>query len=313
MKDHELFIKSCREALYYYTENKEIRKYAKEATPYQVVHLVMTERLTNEKENIIKENIFFDEFMKVISEDKMADLHDMVKKLGIKPKLVGDKYVYDIDFNKYPGLEKYFDNHNRATFTTGANQTTISYVMSPEGNRELERLGYTSGSIPNASDVFNKHPQLKDMVLDKTTNKTLIDPNSEKYSTLQKLAAQIGAMGIAAQLTIGFGALAVAALLIFAAYKTYKRFFSKAAKACKKYSSTEKSLCMEKFKLSALKIQERDLNNGFIKACKKSKDPKKCEMAIKNKLYKLKKKAIKIQANIDLFQAKIYSKNRGNL
>jgi len=79
----------------------------------------------------------------------------------------------------------------------------------------------------------------------------------------------------------------IAALVTTVAYKTYKRFLSKAAKACNKYSGTEKTGCMNKFKRDATKRRIQDLTKGK-QACKHTKAPSKCISKIDKKIGKLK-------------------------
>ncbi len=88
------------------------------------------------------------------------------------------------------------------------------------------------------------------------------------------------------------GATVVAAGLLYGGYKTYKRFFSKAAKACSNYSGAEKTACMEKYKVTAIKAQIADLRKA-MSACKNSSNPQKCQSTIQAKISKLQAKAAK--------------------
>lgn len=85
------------------------------------------------------------------------------------------------------------------------------------------------------------------------------------------------------------GGLMMAGILGYAAHKTYKNFFSKAAKACQGKTGTEKSQCMVNYRKSAIKLQIKDLM-ASSSACSKSKDPAKCKTKIKQKIDKLKLK-----------------------
>lgn len=111
-------------------------------------------------------------------------------------------------------------------------------------------------------------------------------------------AAQGGVMsGIkAAALTPGglaIGGAALAALLTYAGYKTYQRFFSKAARQCRGLSGQQKTACMNKAKVAAINQQIAELQKGAA-ACKKSKNPTKCMAGVKKKIDKLKRKAAKV-------------------
>ena len=85
------------------------------------------------------------------------------------------------------------------------------------------------------------------------------------------------------------GAAAIAAVVLVIAYKAYKRFYSKAAKACAGKKGDIKTSCMNKFKREALKSQMITLQKGTA-ACRKTKDPNKCKNRIQTKLRSIKVK-----------------------
>jgi len=96
-------------------------------------------------------------------------------------------------------------------------------------------------------------------------------------------------VGLKQGIVAGVGASAIAALIIFASIKAYKRFLSKAAKACKGKSGDEKTLCMKNYKKRALSQQIIDLKKGK-RVCSKTKNPKKCILGIDKKAKKLQTK-----------------------
>lgn len=114
---------------------------------------------------------------------------------------------------------------------------------------------------------------------------------------LEDVGAKAGAKGQAGALDdpgirgarVVLGPLALSSLLIYGSYKTYKRYFSKAAKACAGKSGKERSMCIKTFQVQALKAQISDLSKAKV-ACNKSKNPEKCANAINNKIAKLQKK-----------------------
>ncbi len=69
----------------------------------------------------------------------------------------------------------------------------------------------------------------------------------------------------------------------------YKRFYSKAAKACNNKGGALKTSCMNKYKRDAMKKQVSDLAKGST-ACSKTKDPAKCKQKIQTKIRRLKSK-----------------------
>jgi len=108
------------------------------------------------------------------------------------------------------------------------------------------------------------------------------------------VGAKLGISATAAGGVIALGGLAAAAILTYASIKTYKRFLSQAAKACKGKSGKEKTACMKAYRVKGLKAQITDLSRGLT-GCAKTKDPAKCSKSVTNKLTSLKKKLAKIQ------------------
>jgi len=84
----------------------------------------------------------------------------------------------------------------------------------------------------------------------------------------------------------GVGAGAIAALLLYASAKTYKRFLSKAARACGGQSGSAKSQCMAEFKAKAKAAQAADLSKA-VAACGKAKNPEACKAAVQRKVASL--------------------------
>ncbi len=88
---------------------------------------------------------------------------------------------------------------------------------------------------------------------------------------------------------VSIAASVIIAAAAFAATKIYKKYLSKAAKACAAKKGEAKKVCMNKFKLDAMK--QRITNLGKAKTqCKKSKNPGKCVQGLDKKIIKLKSK-----------------------
>lgn len=102
------------------------------------------------------------------------------------------------------------------------------------------------------------------------------------YSAGEDVGLKMGATG-------GVAAAGVAALVITLAFKTYKRFLSKAARACKQFAFDAKTSCMNKYKRDALKAQVGELTKGKAK-CSKSNNPTKCAEKINKKIHNVKAK-----------------------
>jgi hypothetical protein len=85
-------------------------------------------------------------------------------------------------------------------------------------------------------------------------------------------------------------ALAIAAATA-ASYAAYKRFFSKAAKACK--DAPDRKACLQKYKKQAAMAKAQALQAGMAK-CASTKDPEKCKASIAKKVAKAKAEAAAI-------------------
>jgi len=84
---------------------------------------------------------------------------------------------------------------------------------------------------------------------------------------------------------IGIGI--VVGLISLLSYKVYKKYISKAARACKQFKGDQKNTCMEKHRGEAKKARIMALEKSKS-LCAKSKDPKLCVAKIKHKIRKLK-------------------------
>jgi len=93
-------------------------------------------------------------------------------------------------------------------------------------------------------------------------------------------------MSLKSKEAIAAGAMAL--LIIAIGVLVYRKFMSKASKACKNYKGDEKNECLKKYREKAkqLKIQTLVKNR---KACSKTKNPQKCVEKINKKIRGLKK------------------------
>jgi len=104
----------------------------------------------------------------------------------------------------------------------------------------------------------------------------------------EKVAGAVGKVGEFAQQHGGvLAAAAAAAAAIAAGVMAYRRFFSKAAQACK--GAADRSSCLQQYKVKAKQAQISAINAGKAK-CAKTKDPAKCKAKIDAKIAGLKSK-----------------------
>jgi hypothetical protein len=146
-----------------------------------------------------------------------------------------------------------------------------------------EVAAYTIPGITNArgSNLTGKYVANIDIdrVVDFINNRT--------NDMFHKGSASGWQYGHAKGLSRGLAGAAAAALIITVAYKMYKRFLSKAAKACKGKSGATKTSCMNKYKKQATQQRINALQKGMT-ACGKTKDPGKCKITITKKIRNLK-------------------------
>jgi hypothetical protein len=93
------------------------------------------------------------------------------------------------------------------------------------------------------------------------------------------------------KLTLGAGALAVAALAGYAAYKIYQNYFSKVARHCS--GSPDKVACVKKARVAALKAQATTLKSSIV-ACGKTSNPDKCRASVNKKISGVEEKISKL-------------------
>ncbi len=124
--------------------------------------------------------------------------------------------------------------------------------------------------------------------------KGLMAAHTAKQQAIKAANSASEAAGKAAQFVKSnakpIGGAVLAAALLYGGYKTFKRFFSKAAKACSNKSGAEKTACMVAFKKNAVKAQIADLRRS-LSGCKNTSNPQKCQSTIQAKISKLQAKA----------------------
>jgi len=188
---------------------------------------------------------------------------------------------------------------NRVAAAVGPNKATLALQLK-KANQKIASLEKQQGSITANLKRAGKLAVGKGKVAS-------IAASGKVVAALQAIGAKTGAAGVAAKLgvpatsvgivgggAVVLGGLAAAAILTYAAVKTYKRFLSQAAKACKGKSGADKTACMKAYRIKGLQAQITDLNKALA-GCAKTKDPGKCSKAVGNKLTSLKKKLAKIQ------------------
>lgn len=87
----------------------------------------------------------------------------------------------------------------------------------------------------------------------------------------------------------GVAASALGALALYASVKAFKRYMTKAGKACAGQKGAAKKDCYKNFKIKAVQAQIADLNKALA-GCAKAKKPDKCKAPIAKKIASLQRK-----------------------
>jgi hypothetical protein len=247
-----------------------------EASDYEIMSLLVTGVLPEEKQNIAAEAYLFS-FMK----EQTLKSHDLVvKAMGTD---AFNSFLHEVDsvfpamMTTKPMLKFYQEQGNAIAIIEqsptmaglkGVVKTAKDYY-SPGGGGEA-----VGGAVKTAKDYWMKAGG--DAV---SAGRAAIEKGLPQFKSWATSPAGQGVAGAA-----------LGALVIYGAMKAYRRFFSAAAKACAGQSGEAKTACMGKAKKSAYAKKAAFLQAG-MGACAKSKNPEKCKAAIGRKVSSLQAKA----------------------
>ena len=282
-EDSVLFLLSARATLKEMIELSNVEEkdnlkefIVKEATDYQVMSLLVTGELPEEASNPVAEGLVYSRL-----KDQLIRNYSDISEL-IEPSLINN-IIFEVD-----------------SLPVGESTTSIF----SENEKKEEKLGYlseapfmTKSKSTDAYNTLKSDPSKKSVGFmtkshsaDAYKNQTGLEKDASGWWQTAINKGK-GVMSTVAQWTKdhpdaskGIGAGILAAIATYAAYKIYKRFLSKAARACK--GDADKSACMAKFKDQAKQAQIKELKKG-VSACSKSSDPGKCKTVINNKIAKL--------------------------
>ena len=332
--DSVLFLSSAREVIKEGIESSSIKDkdilanyMVNEASDYEVMSVLLREEFPKEKYDMVGEIELFSELQSIIVNNKSLLESALTKKIVQTFTELGPVSPWGLSTAK-PIMEHIIATGSLQTLleagdTIDLSNERIFKELSKIGPAiNLLRLKATKNAAKAAGDASSKiskallakNKEIANQIKSLTRRKSFLEKakglatqgSGAATSALNVIATKSGAAGVAAKIGVGqtaagagvaIGGLALAALLAFGAYKTYQRFFSQAAKACKDKSGAVKSQCMNAFKAKAIQAQMADLRKS-MSACSKSKDPKKCSASVGGKLKKLniKLQKIKLQA-----------------
>jgi hypothetical protein len=297
-----------------------------EATDYQIMNLILKGKLPDEKYNLTAEQLLHIEFKdqviksanfvsELFGEDLLENLLFEVGPLYPKYSSAAPIVEFLLSSNskvlteesvvsKLGGAaEKVGHIRNKlSSFFKGATASKVdAYIarklsaVKGDTSKAMDAIKgeYEKGKLQSSLTRLNKGRGSQHRAPEGAWDKIRIwaqhkslDARSAVNNAIQR-AQQYSAQNPNAKFIAGA---ALAALAIFGAYKTYKRFFSKSAKACK--GSADRKACIKKFKVDAIKAQISDLQAASAR-CSVTKDPAKCKATIGNKVQKLQMKAQK--------------------
>ncbi len=254
-----------------------------EASDYEIMSLLVTGKLPNEKYNIAAEGYLFS-FLK----EQVLMCHDVVVEA------VGNEtfnsFMQEVDqvfpaMNTTKPLVEFYQEQVRAINEQSPTMaglkglgTTAKKFYEPGGGGEVV------GKTLRTAGKYWKEKAKAGEEMASGAIKGGREAAEQGWSQFSAWATKAGGTGQA------IGGAALGALVIYGAVKAYKRFFSAAAKACAGQSGEAKTMCMAKAKKAAYAKKAAFLQAG-MGACAKSKNPEKCKAAIGRKVASLQAKA----------------------
>jgi len=324
--DSVLFLLSARTALANVVEESNLKEKDElvnflfnEASDYEIMHLLVTNEMPDEKFNEVAEQYLFS----ILKEQMLRNSNVITEAIG---EDIFNNVLYEVD-SVFPDLStttpvlEFYGHQYRDVATavflseldwdTGVKKVKNfitrartgnfkSYAQSkykgtggphpsPTAHISKKNLGPGGYNAPKPTAHISKknlgpgpHAKAKTPPLDQL--KKMANQGLDRLANFAKTPAGQGV-----------GGAALAALLIYAAVKIYKRFFSQAAKSCAKLPSKAKTACMKKYRKQAILKQAAALSAG-ASACSSTKSPEKCKAAVRRKVERLKAKAQKIAA-----------------
>jgi len=267
---------------------------------YTAVHnLTEFEKIDNLFDNI--ENLNEAGFLSKIKKTFDKGIEAFHSKLEMFPDSELKKYAespqaeqYDQGFQRE--LKQGKDNYNNLSPEAKKGYLILKNAYKQFKQYRQKDIKKKSKEKPN--DVFSKEKDFgaPDRRLDKSKPITIKKPSDKQITGKLKQSNSAGAVASVGSKFIKYlGGLALATVLIYAAYKVYKNYFSKAAKSCA--GNPNKNICMIRYKQNAIKAQISDLQRASG-SCNKSKEPAKCKFAIKSKIDILKNKIRQMENQI---------------
>lgn len=246
-----------------------------EFSNYQILSLLINEKLPKEKNNIQRELLLIDNINFDFINENILD-----EKVSLTTPL---HYITQVKKT----IDKFGEKLGKRIFRWMGSK---GYSLSMSNAKKINNM--TPEQRKHLTNYLNKRPKGK-WNWNVAIASALSSPGKlstggvmSKVATIKKPKSQV--VDIEKSKTGKLiGGLALATMIGYGAYKIYKNYLSKAARACA--GKPDKTSCMKQYKINAIKAQISKLNSDAGK-CSKSKDPVKCKASIQNKINKLKSK-----------------------
>ncbi len=309
LSDSILFLTIARQTLAEAVSKQNMKDFLiNEASDYEIMSLLMTNKMPKEKYNIQSEMALFS----LLKEQVLGSYNVLYEMIGkeplntfisevgpVYPQLSTAKPLLEFFMNSHTDiLNEKLSDHFSTNIFKGPNDKGFTgdelkrhealkkkaAIMKAGKVGELKRKGMAMGKEALEKGV-QKGQEIKGNVQQGVQQAKTSGTNALAAG---KAAAEkgIGAVNKFATTPVGkaVGGLALAALLGYGAAKIYKNYFSAAAKQCS--GAPDKAACMRKFKQDALRKQIAGLNSS-MSACRNSSNPQKCTEGIKARIQKL--------------------------
>lgn len=279
----------------------EIKNFIKnEASDYQIMEILVTGTLPDEKYNYEREYRLWEAFKKQLVRNRSM-LAESMDETVIDDLIFEMGPVFDYGLSSAKPILEF---HNEMGLIPVLSELTFGGAKSHEGKKlyqkkslwgktKAQARGYKGIASDKAQSVIAKG---KGIATDVKANApgaiyaagtkvgTAALKGKEKAQGLWKKAKEAPTWK---KVTGGLTAVAGAAAIAYGAYQLYKNYLSQAARACK--GKPDKAACMKQFKDKAQKAKVAKLQQGMA-TCAKSKNPDSCKKTLAAKIAKEKAK-----------------------
>ena len=267
-------------------QNQLKTKFLKTATDYEILNYVIEGKFPKEKQNLIQESILLDE-MKII----LSSSSEILEVLGESETDNLVKSLIPLSESNLSSSSIVLDFLIEGGFLDGLKQLgTDIKTGNNTFRREFKRLEQENRDSINGARNRNERGLIYQKIAREASRRA---NNTVKFERTPIGKASKPVRDYYHDNPIQYSAIAhsatataLAAAGIYAAYKIYKRYFTKAGKVCGKYKGEEKKSCIKHLRVQAIEHQIVELKKNLDK-CSTSNNPEVCKKMIEEKIEKL--------------------------